>query len=485
MQSSVAATEHTPRTSSEIDGDHTSAAAWERAALSVIRLLPGSRSLKFSQKFRTVARGTVWTLLGYASSQLLRLGSTLILARALLSPQAFGLVALVNVFLTGLDMLSDLGIGVDVIQNARGDDPAFINTAFLIQAARGLVLWIIAMALAFPFAYFYHQPEVRWFAIVGAFSVAVRGVASGSIWLMTRHLEIRKLTLLNTGSEAVGFIVSVTWAFLSPTAWALIVGRLSTAIAYTLGSHLVSKYRVSFMWSREAARDILLFGAGIALSTATYFLGGEAERLVIGKFISVAELGCFSLALTLSAAPARAIQQVVGQIFFPLIAFSLRDNPEKAERHFRSARYAFLLLGSVLGCGFIGYGHRLVALLLSPKYAMIGWMLQLMGFRAGQEVFAAPCSSLILACGDSRYAAIFNSTRLVLMVAGIWLAFRNFGIHEAIAVLAFVPALAYPILMFGVHRHLRKAFWIELSSYLSFCGVMAVAAFLPWPWARA
>jgi hypothetical protein len=54
----------------------------------------------------------------------------------LLGPNAFRLVALVSVFLSGLELLSDLGIGADVIQHPRRDDPVFMNTAFLIQAGR-------------------------------------------------------------------------------------------------------------------------------------------------------------------------------------------------------------------------------------------------------------------------------------------------------------------------------------------------------------
>jgi len=163
----------------------------------------------------------------------------------LLGPQAFGLIALVNVFLSGLDMLSDLGIGMDVIQHRRGDDPRFINTAFTIQASRGLFLWIIATALAYPFASFYNQPEVRWLAIVGAFSVAVRGVASSSVWLMTRHLQIRKLTVLSVSSEVAGLVVSLTWAYISPTAWALVAGRVGASVAYT----------VDHTWSPTTAPD--------------------------------------------------------------------------------------------------------------------------------------------------------------------------------------------------------------------------------------
>ena len=54
-----------------------------------------------------------------------------VLARRLLGPQAFGIAALATVFLSGLEMLTDLGVGMDVVQHHRGDDPVFINTAFL------------------------------------------------------------------------------------------------------------------------------------------------------------------------------------------------------------------------------------------------------------------------------------------------------------------------------------------------------------------
>ena len=108
------------------------------------------------------------------AGQVLRLVSTLTLARMLV-PQAFGLVALVNVFLSGLEMLSDLGIGMDVVQHPRGDDPKFINTAFLIQAIRAVGLWVIATALAYPFARFYHQPAVLTLLMVGS----VLGIAQG------------------------------------------------------------------------------------------------------------------------------------------------------------------------------------------------------------------------------------------------------------------------------------------------------------------
>jgi O-antigen/teichoic acid export membrane protein len=452
----------------------------ELLALNLLRVLPGLKEAS-PEQILAALWGTAWTIAGYGASQAIRLVSTLVLAQRLLAPEAFGLVALVNVFLTGLDMLSDLGIGLDVVQHPRGDDPNFINTAFLIQAGRGVILWAIATALAYPFALFYHQPEVRLLAGVGALSVAIRGIASGSVWLMTRHVQLKKLALLNIGADATGLVVAVAWAIISPTAWALIAGRLAMTAAFTIGSHLATKQRMSLSWDKSAAKSIIVFGTGIFISSSTYFLGGEAERLIIAKFITVAELGCFSLALTLAAVPSQAIGQVAGQVFFPLISRSIRTDRLKATRYFEASRVVFLTLAVILGAGFIAYSNKLVTVLLPTKYAMTGWMLQLLGFRAALQVFAAPTSNLLLACGDSTRGAIANTIRSVSMVIGVWVGFTHYGLRVAVAVLACSYFVAYLVLIPGVRQHLRPALGAEVRGFAVFVLLMAVSTIIPWP----
>src|SRR5713226_8194579 len=178
--------------------------ALERGALKVFRRIPGMRGLAPSHRVTLAIRGSAWTMVGYGASQALRLASTLLLARMLV-PQAFGLVALVNVVLSGLEMLSDLGIGMDVVQHPRGDDRIFINTAFIIQAGRGIILWSVALALAYPFARFYHQPAVLPLLMVASLSVLFRGLTSGSIWGLTRHIQLGEYNLLTIGSDFLGF----------------------------------------------------------------------------------------------------------------------------------------------------------------------------------------------------------------------------------------------------------------------------------------
>jgi O-antigen/teichoic acid export membrane protein len=425
----------------------------------------------------TAMRGGTWTMVGYGASQLLKLASALTLAR-MLAPQAFGLVALVTVFLSGLEMLSDLGIGMDVVQNSRGDDPVFINTAFVIQAARGVVLWLIATAFAYPFARFYHQPAVILLLIVGSFSVLLRGLTSGSIWGLTRHVELGKYNLLTTGSDFFGFVVSLTWALISPTAWALVVGRVAGVFALVVASHWIAKHPVTTEWDWKAAKEILAFGSGIVLGTGTYFLSGEAERLVVAKFVTLVELGCFALALSISSAATTGLQQIVSRVFFPMMSISLRENRESAVRHYKKARYILCVVSVCLAVGFIIGSKLFVSLVLGPKYLMAGWMLQLLGMRAAIELFTLLSVSMLFALGTSKYGAVGNIYKLIFMAVGLSIAFGHFGFREALWVLTIAPIATYIPFLYGLRRHCKEVVRVELVNFGGFVASVALTIFV-------
>src|SRR5688572_15740248 len=111
--------------------------------------------------------GSAWTLAGYMAMQVLRFGSNLVLTR-LLFPEAFGVMTLGWVLMQGLEMFSDLGLGLSIVQHQRGDDPRFLNTAWTIQAVRGALLTLVAVAIAPAYAAFYGQPELTTYVQVAA-----------------------------------------------------------------------------------------------------------------------------------------------------------------------------------------------------------------------------------------------------------------------------------------------------------------------------
>ena len=92
---------------------------------------------------RRVVSSLAWSLTGFGTQQVLRFAFNLILTRLLL-PDAFGLMALIDLFILGLYMFSDVGLGLSIVRSHRGDDPHYLNVAWSVQIVRGLVLWLAA-----------------------------------------------------------------------------------------------------------------------------------------------------------------------------------------------------------------------------------------------------------------------------------------------------------------------------------------------------
>ncbi len=104
-------------------------------------------------------RSIAWLAMRYGGTQGLRLASNLILTR-ILFPEAFGLMALVAMVTTGISLFSDIGLGPAISQNPRGDDPEFLDTAWVMQVIRGVGLWLVTCLLALPVAQFYGEPDL-------------------------------------------------------------------------------------------------------------------------------------------------------------------------------------------------------------------------------------------------------------------------------------------------------------------------------------
>jgi len=149
---------------------------------------------------RRVMRSSAFTIVGFGAQQILRFGSNLILAR-LLFPEAFGTMALVTVLLIGLTMLSDLGIQPAIQSSKRGDDPAFLNTAWTLNMIRALCLFIAACALAYPMSLFYHEPMLFQLIPVAAISMLLLALEPTRAETASRHMALGRVTIMEISAQ--------------------------------------------------------------------------------------------------------------------------------------------------------------------------------------------------------------------------------------------------------------------------------------------
>src|SRR5262245_23375708 len=216
---------------------------------------PEPQSLK-----KLVVRGSLWAMVGFGAAQVLRFVSNAVMTR-LLYPEAFGLMALVSVCLRGLQMLSDVGVRPSIIQNSRGDDRAFLDTAWTIQAMRGFVIWGVASVLGWPVSLFYETPQLRWMLPVAALTGLLAGLNSTAVISAQRHLQVHRVVRIDLVSAVVATIFMLALGMVWPSVWVLVIGSLVGSIAQLVLSYTAFPDSTNrFRWDKSSAGDLISFG---------------------------------------------------------------------------------------------------------------------------------------------------------------------------------------------------------------------------------
>lgn len=427
--------------------------------------------------FQRALRGSAITAGSYALAQGLRLVSNLVLAR-LLFPEAFGLMALVTVVIVGLQMFSDTGIGPAIARSARGDDAEFLNTAWTVQVARGLILWMAAGALSWPFAAFYGAPDLAQLLPVAALSLVIAGFNPTRIETAHRHLLLGRVTLLDLASQAVGIAVMVALAWATGSVWALVAGSVTgAAVKLGLTMALLPGPANRFCWDRAAGRELLGFGKWIVLSTICGFTMAQGDRLILGAYLTLEQLGIYNIGYFLASFPWLLGGAVTMRVMIPLY----RDEPAGAKaanaRRLSRLRWgmtATLLL--LLGAMALG-GVPLVGLLYDDRYVAAGAIVVLVACVQMPAVVGMTYDQAALAAGDSRgFFAVLLIKALVqtfAFLAGAEMA----GLVGALAGQGLALVLVHPVIVGLARRH---GVWDARHDLAAFAFAGAVAMLALW-----
>ncbi|MDJ0571651.1 MAG: oligosaccharide flippase family protein [Pleurocapsa sp. MO_192.B19] len=417
---------------------------------------------------------TVWTVVGYGSSQILRLGSNLILTR-LLVPEIFGLMALVNVFISGLALFSDIGIHPSIIQNKRGDDPIFLNTAWTIQVIRGFGLWLGCILIALPVAEFYEEPRLLWLLPIVGFNTIIFGFTSTSLASLNRHMEIGKLTLFELGVQIISLTIILIWAWLSPTIWALVGGSFVSALSKMWLSHRLNPGRPNrFAWNKEVIQEITSFGRWIFLSTAMSFLASQADRLILGKLFSLSMLGVYTVAFTFADIPRQVIQKVSSKVIFPVIA-QHADLPRKSLRAKIIKQRRLILIGqSIILTIMVSFGDLLVINLYDERFIQAAWMLPLLALGLWPLMLSLTSDKALLVIGNPSYLAYGHISKFLYMLIGLPFGFSQMGILGGVIVIALNDLPFYGVVSYGLWREKLTTVVQDIQATLLLIGLLTL-----------
>lgn len=422
-------------------------------------------------------KGTLWTLIGYGGSQVLRLGGNLILTR-LLVPELFGLMALVQTFITGLTLFSDIGIRPGIIRSSRADDPVFLNVAWTLQAIRGIWIWLLCVVIAWPVAQFYDDQRLIWLIPIVGLGALLSGFHSTSLATLNRKVEIGKLTRFEFIIQAVSLTIMVIWAYYSRSIWALVGGNVIANSLKLFWSHrLEPEVSNRFAWEKSAAAELFSFGKWIFISTIMTFLAGQADRLILGRLFSLKLLGLYAVALTLAELPRQVMLKITSQVMFPIISQYVDLGRSELRQKILQKRWYLLVGLAFLVTGLASFGDFLILFLYDERYNQAAWMLPILAIGLWPLLLSITINNVLFAIGKPIYVAIGNAFKFVYMIALLPLAYSKMGIGGAIFVVAFNDILPYCVVNYGLWKENLSGLKQDLVATFLLLGLLTLVLF--------
>jgi O-antigen/teichoic acid export membrane protein len=420
---------------------------------------------------------TVWTVLSYGAGQGLRLVNSLILTRLLL-PSAFGELQLVTAVIVGLTMLSDLGLGQSIVQSKRGDEPVFLNTAWTIQAIRGTAIWAIACLLAWPASRFYNDRTLMYVLPILALTSIIGSVSSSGLLSLERHMGVRRLFALEFSQQILALGVTVGFAyFIRPNVWALVVGNIVANIYRTVASHhkrVVPGVRNQFCLDRKSVREIVGFGKWIFVGTAFFFFATQSDKLILGKCISMTELGLYGLAFQISDVPRSIINAFSNRVGYPFVSKIIHLPLPEFRRQYLRCRLYVLLLGAFLLSAMVIWGNLVILKLYPARYADAAWMIPILALGLWQTLLYTTTMPVLFSLGKSSYNATGNAAYCVAMLVGIPIGFHFFGLRGAVVAVAAGDFPLYLVTQYGAVRERIRPLAQDLQLTGAFLGFLGI-----------
>ncbi|KPP85341.1 MAG: Membrane protein involved in the export of O-antigen and teichoic acid [Rhodobacteraceae bacterium HLUCCO07] len=393
------------------------------------------------------ARSAGLTIVGFGTNQVLRLASNLILTR-LLFPEAFGTMALISVFLMGLNQFSDVGVSPAIMQSKRGDDRDFLDTAWTIQVMRGLALFAVACAIAWPVSVLYELPELALMLPVSALTLILTGFLPTRMDSAQRHLRVGRLTVLDIANQVIGIGAAVLLAWWWQSVWALVVSGVLGSVAQLVLHHLFLPGGSNrFRWEPAAARELIGFGKWIFLSTVAGFALTQADKLLIGKYLALDLFGVYNIGFFLASFPLLMGGMLVRRILIPVY----REWPprESAANFARLRRMRLMVSGALFGLVAVLAlgGVWIVDLLYDPRYAMAGAVVVVIACMQVPQIIALTYDQAALAAGDSKRFFVLAGSKATAMVAALVIGLEWAGLFGALIGQGVAMVAVYPVVI--------------------------------------
>lgn len=385
---------------------------------------------------KQIGSGLVWNFLERGGMQIINFLVQLVLAR-LLTPEDYGILAILSVFISLSSTFVNNGLSNAVIQKKNSDSKDF-NTVFYFQLAVSAFFVALLFLLAPWVSRYYENPDLTLYLRVMSLTLLIDALYAMQMAKLKITMQFKKRFFANVAGIFVQAAVGIGMALAGCGIWSLIASQLAQKLVLMLMLTALIRWfpRAEFSFARLGQ----LFGYSWKLFVG-WLIGTihqDIYAFIIGKYFSTATLGYYNRASNLPQTVTKTVNETVSNVMFPALS-KLQDDAEAFKKNTRRMMSLTCFLIWPITAGIAAVSESFVMVILTEKWAASIPMMQLFALAYGFNVISTANMQPFNALGRSD---IFMKLEMVkrsvsvalLLVAAIWIG-NIFAVIGVIAIM--------------------------------------------------
>ena len=307
----------------------------------------------------------IWRFAERCGAQGVTILVSIVMAR-ILEPDVIGMVSLVTVFITILQVFVDSGLGTALIQKKDADDTDF-SSVFYFNFAVCLVLYFLLFCIAPIIARFYNNPSLTAVVRVIGLLIIISGVKGIQQAYVSRHMIFKKFFYSTLGGTIFSAFFGIGLALSGAGVWAIVGQQLSNAFIDTVILWMTVKWRPKKLFNWDRLKGMLAFGWKMLASTLLDTIYNNLRSLLIGKMYSSADLAYYNQGRQFPNVIVNNINTSINSVLLPVMS-GVQDNTLRVKEMTRKSIKISTYTMAPLMIGLFSCAEPIVSVVLTDKW---------------------------------------------------------------------------------------------------------------------
>lgn len=377
---------------------------------------------------------------------------TVVLARILV-PSQFGIYGIATLVLGFLEMLTETGINIFLIQEKDKTDE-YLDSAWVVSILRGILISLGIIIFIPLIITFFNSPGTRGILILVAIVPLIRGFINPAVVKFQKNLEFNKQFYYDSALFSIDAFVAVFVGIMTKSENSLIWGMIAASLVEVIFSFVIFKSRPKFVLNKEKVLKVINRGKWITGAGLFNYLFQHLDDIFVGKILGTSSLGIYQQAYRISSLPVSEVGEVFNKVTFPIYV-SIENDKQRLKKAFLKTLIAVIFFVVPFGLLIFCFPKTIVGIVLGENWYPAIPIIKLLAIFGVVKAIANSFFSLFLGIGKQEIVMLTTLVASVVMALIIIPLINSFGVLGAGYAAVLSTVFSLPVPFYFIWKYLK------------------------------